>query len=158
MASADSVYCSTSGTFFSDKDTLTEHYKSDFHRYNLKRKVAGLPPVTKEWFDARKEQLLATAAGASKDCIWVDTLTKKKFQSKQTYDTFVESKKYKELVKKSEKEAPPVKIIQKKPTGGVKSSCVPFFTRWALCLVHQDTSWCPTHCFIVHVCNQFIAT
>jgi hypothetical protein len=36
-----------SGTYFSDKESLAEHYRSDFHRYNLKRKVAGLPPVTK---------------------------------------------------------------------------------------------------------------
>jgi pre-60S factor REI1 len=35
-------YCSTSGTTFRDKDALTEHYKSDLHRYNLKRKVAGV--------------------------------------------------------------------------------------------------------------------
>lgn len=35
----DSFYCSTSGTYFSDKESLAEHYKSDFHRYNLKRKV-----------------------------------------------------------------------------------------------------------------------
>lgn len=150
MASNDnSVYCSTSGTFFSDKDTLTEHYKSDFHRYNLKRKVAGLPPVTKEWFEARKEQLLATAAGASKACIWVDPLTKKKFQSKQTYDTFVESRKYKELVRKSGNEAPAVKIIQKKPTGGVKSSCMPFCTRWAMLVPH----W-----FVVDDCGHLIRT
>lgn len=36
-----------SGTYFTDKESLAEHYRSDFHRYNLKRKVAGLPPVTK---------------------------------------------------------------------------------------------------------------
>lgn len=35
----DGFYCSTSGTYFSDKESLAEHYKSDFHRYNLKRKV-----------------------------------------------------------------------------------------------------------------------
>ena len=34
-ASADQkgLYCSTSGTFFTDKDALADHYKSDFHRY-----------------------------------------------------------------------------------------------------------------------------
>jgi len=52
------VYCSTAGTYFVDKESLAEHYRSDFHRYNLKRKVAGLPPVTKEWFEARRAQLL----------------------------------------------------------------------------------------------------
>lgn len=30
--------------------------------YNLKRKIAGLPPVTREWYEARKAQLLATSA------------------------------------------------------------------------------------------------
>ena len=30
-----------------------EHYKSDWHRYNLKRKVADLPPVTAENFQER---------------------------------------------------------------------------------------------------------
>jgi len=58
-------YCSTSGTYFSDKESLAEHYKSDFHRYNLKRKVAGLPPVTKEWFETRKAQLTSAAAACT---------------------------------------------------------------------------------------------
>ena len=29
------------------------HYKTDWHRYNLKRKVANLPPVTAENFQER---------------------------------------------------------------------------------------------------------
>ena len=63
----DGFFSSTAGTYFADKEALQEHYRSDFHRYNLKRKVAGLPPVTREWFDARKEQLnLAAGGNASK--------------------------------------------------------------------------------------------
>ncbi len=58
-------YCSTSGTLLEDRAALQEHYKSDFHRYNLKRKVAGLPPVTREWFEARRAQLLSGAAAPS---------------------------------------------------------------------------------------------
>lgn len=48
-------YCSTSGTYFSDKESLAEHYKSDFHRYNLKRKVcsacilAAAPAAATAW-------------------------------------------------------------------------------------------------------------
>ncbi len=56
----EGFYSSTSGTYFTNEAALKEHYQSDLHRYNLKRKVAGLPPVTKEWFDARKEQLTLT--------------------------------------------------------------------------------------------------
>jgi hypothetical protein len=41
MAASSSFYCSTSGTFFSDKEAYLEHMRSDFHRYNLKRKVTS---------------------------------------------------------------------------------------------------------------------
>jgi pre-60S factor REI1 len=37
-------------------DTTKEqriHYKSDLHRFNLKRKVAKLPPVTNEAFEQK---------------------------------------------------------------------------------------------------------
>lgn len=43
MEDPQGYYCSTSGTVFADKDALTDHYKSELHRYNLKRKVAGAP-------------------------------------------------------------------------------------------------------------------
>jgi hypothetical protein len=66
---------------------VLSHPHSDFHRYNLKRKVAGLPPVTKEWFEARKAQL-STAAAAPHTKIWYDPLTKKKFQTQQTYQVW----------------------------------------------------------------------
>ncbi|KAG2424307.1 hypothetical protein HYH02_015197 [Chlamydomonas schloesseri] len=114
-------YCSTSGTYFADKESLTEHYRSDFHRYNLKRKVAGLPPVTKEWFEARKAQLSSTAASATAAApvqrIWVDPLTKKKFNTENTYQVFVGSKKYAELVRKSGQPAPAPVIVTRQPGG-----------------------------------------
>lgn len=31
------------------------HYKSDWHRYNLKRKVAGLGPMPEEMFNAKRD-------------------------------------------------------------------------------------------------------
>ncbi|KXZ51114.1 hypothetical protein GPECTOR_14g95 [Gonium pectorale] len=108
-------YCSTSGTYFADLQSLSEHYKSDFHRYNLKRKVAGLPPVTKDWFEARKAQLSSAAAGATAAApvqrLWIDPLTKKKFNTENTYQVFVGSKKYAELVRKSGQPAPEPIIV-----------------------------------------------
>jgi hypothetical protein len=46
--------------------------------------VAGLPPVTKEWFEARKAQL-TSASAAPHQKIWYDPLTKRKFQTQNTY-------------------------------------------------------------------------
>lgn len=83
-------------------------------RYNLKRKVAGLPPVTKEWFEARKSQLSGISAAKSMQKVWFDPLSKKKFYSENTYQAFTRSKKYMEMVKKSGIEAPsPVITIKK---------------------------------------------
>lgn len=107
------LYCSTAGAYFDNKDELTEHYRSDFHRYNLKRKIAGLPPVTREWYEARKAQLLATSATPVQK-VWFDPLTRRKFYSENTYLAFARSKKYQELVRKSGEPAPaPIVTLRK---------------------------------------------
>lgn len=64
-----------------------------------------MPPVTREWFEARKETLAASASAPIAK-IWADPLTKKKFGSENTYKAFVNSNKYKELVKQSGRPAP----------------------------------------------------
>ena len=74
-------------------------------RYNLKRKIAQLPPVTREWFDARKEKLASTT-GTAVTKTWLDPLTRKTFSSENTYKAYVNSKKYKDLVKQSGNPAP----------------------------------------------------
>ncbi|KAL4857721.1 Cytoplasmic 60S subunit biogenesis factor REI1 1 [Chlorella vulgaris] len=101
----EGLYCSTAGTYFNSKEDLEDHYRSDFHRYNLKRKIAGMPPVTREWYEVRKAQLLATSATPVQR-VWFDPLTKRKFYSENTYQTFARSKKYQDLVKKSGGAAP----------------------------------------------------
>lgn len=45
--------CITCRVAFKDADVQREHYKTDWHRYNLKRKVADLPPVSAEEFQRR---------------------------------------------------------------------------------------------------------
>ena len=76
--------------------------------------VAGLPPVTKEWFEARRTQLAgASAADAASGRVWVCPLTKKKFASENTYLAHTRSKKYQELVKKSERPMPAPIILAK---------------------------------------------
>ena len=45
--------CITCRVAFADADLQRGHYKTDWHRYNLKRKVAEMPPVTAENFQER---------------------------------------------------------------------------------------------------------
>ncbi|XP_037085515.1 zinc finger protein 622-like isoform X2 [Pollicipes pollicipes] len=59
MASPAVFTCITCHVAFSDGEIQREHYKSDWHRYNLKRKVAELPHVTAERF---RERVLAQQA------------------------------------------------------------------------------------------------
>ncbi|XP_076829626.1 cytoplasmic 60S subunit biogenesis factor ZNF622 isoform X2 [Brachyhypopomus gauderio] len=50
MASYTCISCRVQ---FADGDVQRAHYKTDWHRYNLKRKVAAMPPVTAESFQQR---------------------------------------------------------------------------------------------------------
>jgi pre-60S factor REI1 len=106
MEDQSGVFCSTAGEIFDDRDSLSDHYKSEFHRYNLKRKVAGLAPVTREFYEARRAQLSA-ASGVPTQKTWFDPLTRKKFFSENTYLAYTRSKKYQDVVKTTGQPAPP---------------------------------------------------
>ena len=41
------------GVVFYSEEEMKAHYRSEWHRYNLKRKVAGLPPLAREAFEER---------------------------------------------------------------------------------------------------------
>ena len=51
-----SMTCLACNVVFEDIDLGRNHYKTDWHRYNLKRKVAELTPVTFEKFQDRLQQ------------------------------------------------------------------------------------------------------
>ena len=42
---------------FESSGSQREHYKSDYHRFNLKRKVVGLPPVKEDLFLQKVSEL-----------------------------------------------------------------------------------------------------
>lgn len=47
------------GKIFSSRSDLAEHYKSDWHKYNLKRREAGMTMLTYDEFNARLEAAIA---------------------------------------------------------------------------------------------------
>lgn len=47
------------GKFFSSRLELQNHYKSDWHKYNLRRRSSGLPMLNEVDFTARLEAALA---------------------------------------------------------------------------------------------------
>ena len=55
------------GAVFHSEEDMKEHYRSDWHRYNLKRKVAGLAPLHLAAYEERaaREEAAAPAAAAA---------------------------------------------------------------------------------------------
>ena len=47
------------GKIFASRSEIADHYKSDWHKYNLKRREAGLPLVEEKEFKMRLEAALA---------------------------------------------------------------------------------------------------
>ncbi|XP_064614151.1 cytoplasmic 60S subunit biogenesis factor ZNF622-like isoform X2 [Liolophura sinensis] len=102
---ADALFtCITCRVAFHDADTQRAHYKSDWHRYNLKRKVAEMPPVTAENFQqrvlAQREKVSEQEKTTSSHC----QLCNKHFSSLNAYSNHLQSKKHKELQSKNEAE------------------------------------------------------
>ncbi|KXT04432.1 hypothetical protein AC578_3590 [Pseudocercospora eumusae] len=101
--SAHPFTCNTCQVAFRSSDLQRTHMQSDWHRYNLKRRVASLPPLTSEIFAekvlANKASAAATAARASfeKRC---DTCDKTYF-SEGAYVNHLGSQKHRMLANRS---------------------------------------------------------
>lgn len=93
MASYTCISCRVA---FTDSEVQRAHYKTDWHRYNLKRKVADMPPVTAENFQERvlaqraaADQHLSDAA-ATESC----AVCNKTFSSANAYQNHLQSHKH----------------------------------------------------------------
>ena len=51
---SNNLNCPTCLLPFGEEAGYKEHYKSDFHRYNLKRKMLKLAPATLDQFKGKK--------------------------------------------------------------------------------------------------------
>ncbi|NP_001279303.1 zinc finger protein 622 [Callorhinchus milii] len=96
-----SYTCITCRVAFADAEIQRSHYKTDWHRYNLKRKVADMSPVTAENF---QERVLAQRAaveeqnkGTATDCVACG----KKFATFNAYENHLKSKKHHDAEKKT---------------------------------------------------------
>ncbi|KAJ2724528.1 pre-60S factor rei1 [Coemansia sp. Benny D115] len=91
--------CMACQVAFYSADQQRTHYRSDWHRYNLKRKVADMPPVTAESFAQRVlAQQAKTAEAAKKAQFSADcTVCKKNYSSENAFNNHLSSKKHKEM-------------------------------------------------------------
>lgn len=96
-----SYTCISCRVAFTDGELQRAHYKTDWHRYNLKRKVAEMPPVTAENFQERvmaqraaAEQQLSDAA-ATEGC----AVCNKRFSSANAHQNHLQSHKHQQAEK-----------------------------------------------------------
>ena len=91
--------CITCRVSFADSDIQRRHYKTDWHRYNLKRKVAEMPPVTAEVFQqkvlAQKAEVEAQQQSKTKSLHC--QLCNKTFSSENAFSNHLRSKKHKDV-------------------------------------------------------------
>uniref|UniRef100_A0A182JLC3 C2H2-type domain-containing protein n=1 Tax=Anopheles atroparvus TaxID=41427 RepID=A0A182JLC3_ANOAO len=95
-----SFTCLNCGVRFATAEMQREHYKTHWHRYNLKRKLAELPPVTIEEFEKRVNQQKTDDAAAQEDQSVYCKACRKVFKSKNAHDNHLDSKKHQENLKR----------------------------------------------------------
>lgn len=93
--------CLNCQVLFKTRDLQRDHYKSDWHRYNLKRKIAELPPVSAEEFQKRVQSVQLENVNQSKGKTYTYcSVCKKSFASEQSFENHLQSKRHIDLAKK----------------------------------------------------------
>ena len=88
--------CMTCRLLVTKQELQRVHYQSDWHRYNLKRKVVSLPSVTLEAFllKASAQEALLIAAESVRRQNWNCFMCKKHFASEKQLNNHFLSKKH----------------------------------------------------------------
>lgn len=94
--------CVTCQIVFESSDTHRVHYKTDWHRYNLKRKIINLSPVDRPTFESRiLSQQIKQDEENAKSSIYCP-ICKKSYSSQKSFDSHTSSKQHKSLASRSD--------------------------------------------------------
>eukprot|EP00040_Diaphanoeca_grandis_P001167 m.17661 g.17661 ORF g.17661 m.17661 type:complete len:470 (+) comp11599_c1_seq1:238-1647(+) len=101
MSSSVAFTCMACRVGFHEPEAQRNHYKTDWHRYNLKRKMAELTPITATDFRLKvTQQQLQKKAEAEQAAVESKCeVCSKRFGSLGAYQTHMASKKHKEKAK-----------------------------------------------------------
>lgn len=88
--------CNACNAEFSDEASQKAHYRSDWHQYNLRRKVAGVPGITEALFklrvEAMEEEKKKLEGGES--LVYKCSLCKKEYRSSKAHEQHLTSKQH----------------------------------------------------------------
>ncbi|KAK9455970.1 C2H2 type zinc-finger-domain-containing protein [Dipodascopsis uninucleata] len=97
--------CNSCGVGFPTSDMQRKHMKTDWHRYNLKRRVASLPPISAELFAERVIQQINVNRESEAKANYLEVCKvcgNKRFTSVGAYETHLLSSKHRENAKTDE--------------------------------------------------------
>lgn len=92
--------CNSCAVAFRNSDAQRNHMRSDWHRYNLKRKVADLPPVASEDYNEKVLAAQATNKAAADQASYNQScaICRKTYFSEHAYENHINSKAHKAKV------------------------------------------------------------
>ena len=102
MSASGLLTCITCSVAFKEASAQRDHYKTDWHRYNLKRKVAEFPPVSENDFKSRMnkhEEQRKALSGETKSATGYCVACSKSFATEKAYENHLKSKKHLESLK-----------------------------------------------------------
>ncbi|KZL81840.1 zinc finger protein yan [Colletotrichum incanum] len=89
--------CNTCSVAYRNIDLQRGHMKSDWHRYNLKRRVASLPPIASEVFNEKVLQARAVQTAEAEKALFERSCDacQKSYSSENAYQNHLTSQKHK---------------------------------------------------------------
>ncbi|RAH67234.1 putative C2H2 finger domain protein [Aspergillus aculeatinus CBS 121060] len=89
--------CNTCLVAFRGSDAQRDHMRRDWHLYNMKRRIASLPPVSQETFNEKVLAAKATTTAAAAKAAFETTCVacQKTFYSENSYQNHIKSSKHK---------------------------------------------------------------
>ncbi|KYK61067.1 C2H2 type zinc finger containing protein [Drechmeria coniospora] len=92
--------CNTCQVAYRNIELQKAHMKSDWHRYNLKRRVASLPPISSEVFTEKVLQARATSTAEAEKALFERScnVCSKTYSSENAFQNHLSSQKHKQNV------------------------------------------------------------
>ncbi|KAG2259099.1 hypothetical protein Bca52824_078393 [Brassica carinata] len=104
--------CNSCNKEFEDDAEQKLHYKSEWHRYNLKRKITGVPGVTEGLFDARQAALAQERIKSFEaPLLYTCGVCDKAYRSSKAHEQHLKSKSHDKAIIK---QLPPPRRVERK--------------------------------------------
>ncbi|CAD8168466.1 unnamed protein product [Paramecium pentaurelia] len=122
MQERNTHYCSNCQITIPNDQEYQAHYRSDFHRYNIRRRLMNLESVSFEIFQKKfLESQSNTSCSSSQAQTYSCTTCKKNFFSSGTYSQHLNSAKHKQVLKDNRKNSD---SLEKKQIQNLPEQCL----------------------------------